>query len=64
MPRAQDRVRSERLAALMPWSDKLDDPIILPNGKKLVTLKDAIDHLGETVLKFGHDHPKVLTAAT
>ena len=26
----------------MSWSRKFDEPIVLPNGKKLVTLRDAI----------------------
>jgi hypothetical protein len=50
--------------ATLSWSRRLDDPILLPNGRKLVTLKDAIDHLSKTVPKAEHDHPKVLTAAT
>jgi hypothetical protein len=46
------------------WRRRFDDPILLPDGRKLVTLKDAIDHLSKTVPKADHDHPKVLTAAT
>ena len=46
------------------WSRAFDDPIELPGGKKLVTLKDAIDHLSKVVPKSDHDHPKVLIAAT
>lgn len=33
------------------WSRKFDDPIALPNGK-LVTLKDAVEHLSKTILSF------------
>lgn len=29
----------------MSWSRKFDDPIPLPNGRKLVSLKDAADHI-------------------
>ena len=29
----------------MPWSTRFDDPIILPNGRKLHTLKDAADYI-------------------
>ncbi len=29
------------------WRRKFDDPILLPDGKKLVTLKDAIEHLSK-----------------
>ena len=28
-------------AQLVPWSGPFDDPIVLPKGRKLVTLKDA-----------------------
>jgi hypothetical protein len=46
------------------WHRKFDDPIVLPGGKKLLTLKDAIEHLSKTTPKKDHNHPKVLTAAT
>jgi hypothetical protein len=46
------------------WHRKFDDPRVLADGKKLVTLKDAIEHLSKTTLKKDHNHPKVLTAAT
>jgi hypothetical protein len=29
----------------MPWSSKFADPIPLPNGRKLVTLKDAATYI-------------------
>ncbi|WP_283814637.1 hypothetical protein [Bradyrhizobium australiense] len=29
----------------MPWSSEFDDPIVLPDGKKLATLRDTIQHL-------------------
>lgn len=29
----------------MPWSTEFDDPIILPDGRKLFTLKDAADYI-------------------
>jgi hypothetical protein len=29
----------------VPWSTPFDDPIILPNGRKLLTLKDAADYI-------------------
>ena len=46
------------------WLRRFDDPIGLPGGKRLVTLRDAIQHLGKTVPKREHDHPAVLLAAT
>jgi hypothetical protein len=38
--RLQGRCRQEGLAALS-WSKRFDDPIALPNGRKLITLRDA-----------------------
>jgi len=29
----------------LPWSTPFDDPIILPDGRKLLTLKDAADYI-------------------
>jgi hypothetical protein len=29
----------------VPWSTPFDDPIILPSGRKLLTLKDAADYI-------------------
>jgi hypothetical protein len=48
----------------MPWSASFDDPIILLDSKKLVSLRDAIKHLGETVPKRERNHPRVVIAAT
>jgi hypothetical protein len=45
------------------WSRRFDEPIVLDDGTKLITLRDAITYLGETVPKREHDHPKVLNAA-
>jgi len=42
--RLQDRGRQGRLAALS-WSTRFDDPIELPNGRKLVTLEDAARYI-------------------
>jgi hypothetical protein len=38
--RPQNRGRQRRLA-LLSWSTPFSEPIVLPNGKKLITLKDA-----------------------
>ena len=32
-------------AFLLPWSASFEDPIILPDGRKLLTLKDAADYI-------------------
>jgi hypothetical protein len=45
------------------WRKKFDDPIVLPDGKKLVTLRDAVHHLAATVPNRERDHPAVLNAA-
>lgn len=29
----------------MPWSAEFEDPIVLPGGGTLITLKDASDHI-------------------
>ena len=31
----------------MPWSTEFDDPIVLPDGRKLLTLKDAANYITE-----------------
>lgn len=49
---------------VVSWSRKFDDPIELPNGTVLKTLRDAIQYLSKTTPKAEHDHPAVLTAAT
>ena len=48
----------------MPWSTPFDAPIVLPNGKRLTPLRDAIQHLSETVPKREHNHPRIVLAAT
>jgi hypothetical protein len=29
----------------VPWSTSFEDPIVLPNGRQLLTLKDAADYI-------------------
>jgi hypothetical protein len=31
--------------SLLPWSTSFEDPIILPDGRQLLTLKDAADYI-------------------
>jgi hypothetical protein len=45
------------------WSRKFSEPIELPNGKKLITLRDAIAWLAKSVLGSEHDAQEVQTAA-
>lgn len=46
------------------WTQRFDDPIVLPDGSKLRTLREAIAYLGKTVPKSERDHPAVVLAAT
>jgi hypothetical protein len=39
------------------------EPIVLADGAKLATLRDAIAHLGQAIPKSDHDMPAVLSAA-
>ena len=41
----------------MPWSTPFDEPIALPNGKMLVTLKDAGNYIAK-LQKAEHDAPE------
>jgi hypothetical protein len=43
--RFQDRGRQEGLAE--SWSTPFEDPIMLPNGRKLLTLRDAANYITE-----------------
>jgi hypothetical protein len=45
------------------WTSRFTDPILLPDGKKLSTLRDAITHLVNTVPAAERQMPIVLTAA-
>jgi hypothetical protein len=45
------------------WSRAFDDPIGLPDGSELTTLREAIAYLGMTVPKVEQSMPEVLTAA-
>jgi hypothetical protein len=33
------------LSTFLPWSTRFEDPIILPDGRQLLTLKDAADYI-------------------
>jgi hypothetical protein len=45
------------------WSLRFAEPIVLADGFKLATLRDAIAHLGKAIPKSDHDMPAVPTAA-
>jgi uncharacterized protein YvpB len=52
-----------RMAIKGGWSKRFDEPIMLDDGTKLTTLRDAIQYLGRTVPKAERDHPTVTVAA-
>lgn len=45
------------------WQREFDDPILLPDGTQLKTLRDAISYLARTVPKSERDMPAITTAA-
>jgi hypothetical protein len=45
------------------WDSRFAEPIVLPDGAKLVTLRQAIAHLVKTVAAAERGSPAVLTAA-
>ena len=47
----------------MSWSQRFDDPIVLANGAKLSTVREAVAHLDKAIPKSDHDLPVVVTAA-
>ena len=47
----------------MSWSRRFDEAIVLPNGKKLLMLKDAIAWLAKEVPKSEHGMKQVQAAA-
>lgn len=47
----------------MPWNSPFDDPVTLPNGKKLKTLRDAANYI-QRLPKAEHDKPKWQTATS
>jgi hypothetical protein len=47
----------------MSWSNRFDEPIELPDGRKLRTLKEAIAWLAKDIPKSEHTLPKVQAAA-
>jgi hypothetical protein len=45
------------------WSNRFDEPIDLPDGRKLRTLKEAIAWLAKEIPRSEHTVPKVQAAA-
>jgi hypothetical protein len=53
----------ERCQSVQAWGREFDEPILLPGGGKLVTLKDAIAWLAKEVPKSEHGMKEVQAAA-
>jgi hypothetical protein len=49
--------------SLVPWSTRFAPPITLPDGRKLVTLKDAIAWPAKEIPKSEHGMKQVQAAA-
>ena len=47
----------------MSWSLRFAEPIVLPDGRKLATLRDAISHLAKLIPEAERDMSEVLTAS-
>jgi hypothetical protein len=50
-------------SCVVSWSLRSGEPIVLEDGVKLTTLRDAIAHLGKAIPISGQDMPAVLKAA-
>ena len=47
----------------MSWSLRFAEPIVLPDGRKLATLRDAVRHLAKMIPEAERDMAEVLTAS-
>jgi hypothetical protein len=45
------------------WMKRFDEPIVLDDGTKLTTLREAVEYLAKTVPKAEHGHASVLSAS-
>jgi hypothetical protein len=59
------RVGAELFAEMVKkgWSRRFDEPIALPDGTELTTLREAVAYLARTVRKAEQAMPEVLAAA-
>lgn len=55
--------RSSLMTGQDGWSRRFEDPIELPDGTKLATLKQAVAYLARIVPKAEREHPAVTVAA-
>ena len=47
----------------MSWDQRFAEPIVLEDGSKLATLRDAIAHLAKLIPKAERNVPELLTAS-
>ena len=47
----------------MSWDQRFAEPIVLEDGSKLATLRDAIAHLAKLIPKAERNVPEILTAS-
>ena len=47
----------------MSWDQRFAEPIVLEDGSKLATLRDAIAHLVKLIPKAERNMPEILTAS-
>ena len=47
----------------MSWSLRFAEPIVLPDGRKLATLRDAVRHLAKIIPEAERDMLEVLSAS-
>jgi hypothetical protein len=45
------------------WSLRFAEPVTLPDGAKLATLREAVAHLGKAIPKSDHNMPSATPAA-
>jgi hypothetical protein len=50
-------------SCVVSWDQRFADPIVLPDGVKLASLREAIEHLVKAVPSSERTMPTVLTAA-
>ena len=50
-------------SCVVSWSFRFAEPIVLPDGRKLATLREAITQLAKIIPESEHDMPEVLTAS-
>jgi hypothetical protein len=50
-------------SCVVSWDQRFAEPIVLEDGSKLATLRDAIAHLAKLIPKAERNVPEILTAS-